>query len=300
MRVAGALVVVLLTLVASVDARGANDPVTTDPRRDAKAPGGSEELRIPSGDSKMNALLYRAQGQGVHPVVVLLHGFPGNERNLDLAQALRRAGFHVLFFNYCGTWGSGGTFGWQNTRDDVKAALAFLRTPENADKWGIDPKRIHVVGHSLGGWLALAGAVDDNQVRCSVAIAPWDLGTYGAMLTSKEKPVEDALGWFSSTMDADAGPVRGVSAQALVDEAMAHAEAWSFASLAKGLEDTRGLVVSTKDEAKERDTDPAPLLAGLKGRAWVLRVVDDDHGLSHHRIVLARDVVGWLKTACAR
>ena len=32
-----------------------------------------------------------AAGAGPHPTMLLLHGLPGNERNLDLAQAARRA-----------------------------------------------------------------------------------------------------------------------------------------------------------------------------------------------------------------
>jgi len=38
--------------------------------------------------------------------VVLLHGYPGNERNLDLAQARRRDGWDIVFFHYRGAWGS--------------------------------------------------------------------------------------------------------------------------------------------------------------------------------------------------
>ena len=47
-------------------------------------------------------------GAGRRPTVVLLHGLPGNEKNLDLAQAIRRAGWNVVTFNYRGSWGSPG------------------------------------------------------------------------------------------------------------------------------------------------------------------------------------------------
>jgi pimeloyl-ACP methyl ester carboxylesterase len=46
---------------------------------------------------------YVASGTGPRPAVVLLHGFPGNERNLDLAQDMRRAGWDVLYLNYRGS-----------------------------------------------------------------------------------------------------------------------------------------------------------------------------------------------------
>src|SRR6478609_9465849 len=73
-------------------------------------PASMDELAIPSHGSRMNGLVYLASGAGPHPVVVFLHGYPGNEKNLDLAQAVRRAGFDAVYFDYRGTWGSGGTF----------------------------------------------------------------------------------------------------------------------------------------------------------------------------------------------
>src|SRR5205085_12529204 len=86
------------------------------------------ELAISSHGSRMNGLIYLAGGTGPHPIVIFLHGFPGNERNLDLAQAVRRAGYNALFFDYRGNWGSGGTFSFANTLADVKAVLACARS----------------------------------------------------------------------------------------------------------------------------------------------------------------------------
>jgi pimeloyl-ACP methyl ester carboxylesterase len=53
----------------------------------------------------LNAVLYIAAGEGPHPNVLLLHGLPGNEQNIDLAQSMRRAGWNVLTFHYRGSWG---------------------------------------------------------------------------------------------------------------------------------------------------------------------------------------------------
>ena len=51
----------------------------------------------------MVTLVYVAAGPGPHPAVILLHGFPGNERNLDLAQDIRRASWDVMYFNIAGS-----------------------------------------------------------------------------------------------------------------------------------------------------------------------------------------------------
>src|SRR3954462_11893092 len=94
-----------------------------DPPRDAAHPARNRQLLIDSHGSKMNALFFLAAGAGPHPTMLLLHGLPGNERNLDLAQAVRRAGWNVLTFTYRGAWGSEGNFSISNAIDDAGAAL---------------------------------------------------------------------------------------------------------------------------------------------------------------------------------
>ena len=67
--------------------------IYTDPAPDKAHPAGMEVLHIPSGGVAINGIAYVAAGPGPHPVLVLMHGLPGNEKNLDLAQAVRRAGW---------------------------------------------------------------------------------------------------------------------------------------------------------------------------------------------------------------
>jgi uncharacterized protein len=78
-------------------------------------------------------------GTGVHPTVSLLHGFPGNERNLDLAQAIRPSGWNVLFFDYRGSWGTSGAFTFAHTMEETTTAIAYLRDSANATRLHIDP-----------------------------------------------------------------------------------------------------------------------------------------------------------------
>ena len=79
------------------------DPVVFD----LDAPPRMIETAFDVEGASLNAVVYEPQGAGPHPALVLLHGFPGFERNLDLAQAARRAGWTVVFFHYRGSWGSG-------------------------------------------------------------------------------------------------------------------------------------------------------------------------------------------------
>jgi len=101
--------------------------VITDPAPDAANPPHSAQVLVPSHGVGMNGLFYLAGGAGPHPTIVLLHGFPGNEQNLDLAQAIRRAGWNVLTMHYRGSWGSPGVFSIAHVLEDVDAAVAFVR-----------------------------------------------------------------------------------------------------------------------------------------------------------------------------
>ena len=76
--------------------------------------------------------------------VLLLHGFPGNEKNLDLAQDLRADGFNVLFFHYRGAWGSEkrscGTCGATgDVRSGDRGARAQTHFPEPPLRMGRSP-----------------------------------------------------------------------------------------------------------------------------------------------------------------
>ena len=105
-RCPGILAVLLITVGCTSD-RSDYDPVSQDPQSiDAANPPAIVEVNFKSQGKRLNGVVYLANGAGPHPTVVLLHGFPGNEKNLDLAQALRRDGFNVLFFHYRGAWGS--------------------------------------------------------------------------------------------------------------------------------------------------------------------------------------------------
>ena len=141
---------------------GPTDPVTSDPAAiDAAFPAAIEEVAIASGESYMVGIVYVAQGAGPHPLVILLHGYPGDERNADLAQSLRRAGWDVLLFHYRGAWGSQGKFSFSNALEDVGSALAEARTASFAKRFRSDPSRVVLVGHSMGGFLAITAAAED-------------------------------------------------------------------------------------------------------------------------------------------
>ena len=256
-----------------------------DVPRDTAQPPGMEELKIPSHGAKMNGFIYLAQGAGTHGVVVFLHGYPGNERNLDLAQAVRRAG----------SWGSGGTFGFQNALDDVGAALAFLRDPANAARFHVDRDRIALVGHSMGGWLALQHAAADPGASCTAALDAWNLGAFGK--DAAAHPERDPGAYFRQTTDAESGPIRG-DAAAMLRETVSNAARWDVLTLASALRSRAVfLAAATRDADADRLELARRLEAAGSGHVRSLHY-DDDHPFSAHRIALAEELVNWLRGGC--
>ena len=152
--------------------------VIADPPVDKAHPAAMIYVRIPSHGELMNGALYTAAGAGPHPAVMLFHGFPGNEQNLDLAQAMRRAGYDVLTMHYRGAWGSPGSFSFTHALEDSDAAIAFLKA--SAAQFHIDARRVFVVGHSMGGWMAAHTAAHDSAIAGAILISAADMGTLGA------------------------------------------------------------------------------------------------------------------------
>lgn len=147
------------------------------------APAGMTELIIPSGNSLIAGFMYRANGSQKHPTMLLLHGFPGNERNLDIAQFVRSKGWNVLYFDYRGSWGSQGTFSFKNCVEDVVNVVRFCQKYQDSLK--IDTSRIVLFGHSMGAWVCIKALEQIPTVRKGLALSTWNIGTYYNSISPK-------------------------------------------------------------------------------------------------------------------
>jgi uncharacterized protein len=77
------LVLAFAGLCGGLRAQQTPAAIDTDPPANQQHQAAMDAFQIPSHGAQLNALTYIATGAGPHPVVVLLHGFPGNEKNLD-------------------------------------------------------------------------------------------------------------------------------------------------------------------------------------------------------------------------
>lgn len=259
------------------------EAVYRDPPVDAAHPARMEVLHIPSGSVAINAVAYVAQGAGPHPTVVLFHGLPGNEKNLDLAQAMRRAGWTVVAPNYRGSWGSPGHFSFKGNLEDAAAVLAWLRGPEGA-KLGVDPKKIVVMGHSMGGWVTAVTGGRDPDLAGAVLISAAD------MSTSAARAADQRLKLAESNRESLAA-----SAKQMADEMATLTPDLGFAAAAPGLTKHPLLVVTSNDGLKPLADKLVMDVKGRGGRVAVVHI-PTDHSYSTARIRLESAVLTWLET----
>jgi uncharacterized protein len=263
-----------------------------DPPRNEAHPAANRQLLIPSHGEEMNAVFFLAAGEGLKPTVLLMHGLPGNERNLDLAQAMRRAGWNVLTFTYRGAWGSTGAFSIGNAVEDTRAALEYVRRPEVAARYGVDTSHVVLVGHSMGGFAAAMVGADDPAVAGIILLDAWNVGASVAQIRQSGA---EGRGAAIASLDDLGHALSGASAETLIDEALASTSAWDLTTHADALARHPVLVVyATQGIAEDNRALVAAIQAQPGARTDVV-AFETDHAFADHRIALSVAVVDWLE-----
>src|ERR1700749_4900363 len=277
----------LLALTFTTRAQNTPAAITTDPPREKDFPAGMEAPDIIRHGTRLNAVFYLAAGEGPHPVVLLLHGFPGNEQNMDLAYAIRRAGWNVLVPHYRGSWGSAGNFSFSNAIEDTQAAIAFLRDPANAKKYRTDATKIAIVGHSMGGFLGLYATAHHQAILGMAAISAWNL------VPSAARPESPAR----AKSFHDAAPrLAGTTPEGMLSEAKQNSAKWNYVDWAGELKSRPIFVVESADG---NVPDNHALFEALQkaGDARATEVhMETDQRYNDHRIALQTAILNWLES----
>lgn len=261
--------------------------IYTDAPADKEHPAAMEVIHIPSGGVEINGIAYVAAGAGPHPTVILCHGLPGNEKSLDLAQAMRRAGWTVIAFNYRGSWGSPGQFRFAQNLEDAAAVLAFARDPANAAKLRIDPARLVVMGHSMGGWVTALTAAQDPKLLGAAMISAANLGAFG-----KAPREQLAAGMKANGQEA----LAGTSPEIMADELIANAAAFDWTKDAAALAATNLFILSSDDGLAPGTDALAKAIRDGGGAKLKTLHVATDHSWSDARVRLQAEVLRWLET----
>ncbi|NIJ37087.1 pimeloyl-ACP methyl ester carboxylesterase [Sphingopyxis panaciterrae] len=261
--------------------------IYTDPAADKAHPAAMEVVHIPSGDVAINGVVYVPAGAGPHPTVVLCHGLPGNEKSVDLAQAMRRAGWTVITFNYRGSWGSPGDYRFARNLEDADAVLAFARDPANAAKLRIDPKRLVIMGHSMGGWVTALTAAHDKALLGAAMISAGNMGWLGKL------PREQAIKMLGNN---GTEALAGTTPEIMADELIAGKDRFDFVKAAPELAATNLFILTSDDGLAPMSDALAKAIKADGGARLTTAHVATDHSWSDARIRLQTEILTWLAT----
>jgi pimeloyl-ACP methyl ester carboxylesterase len=293
------LLAAVLVLGSSSRAQQLPAALTTDPPVDKAHPAAMESFQIPSHGQPMNAVAYLAAGAGPHPAVIVLHGFPGNGKNLDIAQAIRRAGWNAIYFNYRGSWGTPGVFSFGNAIEDTQAAIAYLREPANATRLHIDPKRIVLIGHSMGGFMAAYAGSHDPAILGTALISAANFHDWAGGDLKPDQELANRARLVKGIVDNDILPLAGCTAVGLADEMLSHRKQWNFVDYA-AMFGARPLLLITSDDGLAPGANHLAAAVRASGNAHVTEAhFATDHSYSDQRIALQAAVLNWL-ASCNR
>jgi pimeloyl-ACP methyl ester carboxylesterase len=261
----------------------------------ANLPAATVQMILPSHGNNLLGVFYLAAGAGPHPTAIVFHGFPGFEQNLDIAQDLRAHGWNVLAMHYRGSWGVKGNFSFEHAAEDADTQVRFLLDPANAQKYHVDPRRIVVIGHSMGGYMAASAIAHNPQVTAAVLISAWNISRGfknrrrpgEAPLTVKEEA--EAIG-----LDNNLAPLAGTSGLALAREIQDHREALNFLNLASQIAPRPVFVITASEGLAPIDHALAEAITKAGDTHVTERHWNTDHSYSGQRAELASAILQWL------
>ena len=142
-------------------------------------------VKIPtaSGDA-IEAWVYRPEGSGPHPAVVMAHGIGGIKAGglAPFAERFRDEGFAAIAFDYRNFGGSGGqpreALSVPRQRADYSTVIGWA-----SEQPYIDSRQIFVWGTSFAGMHVVELAVSDTRLAAAIAQAPLTDGLAAAMMT---------------------------------------------------------------------------------------------------------------------
>ena len=246
-------------------------------------------------EERLLGLIYLADGEGPHKTLLLLHGFPGNEKNLDIAQMLRRGGYNVLVFHYSGSWGSRGRYSFSQNYRDLQAVRKAISGEAFSRYHRIDRDNVYLAGHSVGGFLTMLAARDGMDFQGFAPIAPYNLGIQAERIHSgNEEAHRETLDLFEGGLK----PLSGATAESLMADIMQNRTGWDLLGDSNIYSDRKMLLVmAARDVCAHPGIHQVPVAEALARAGGDKTVVSLScaHDFSEKRVALAEAIYEWLE-----
>jgi len=241
-----------------------------------------KNVEVPHGELKLKGRLYKPKVEGSSPSAIICHGYPGDTKNMDLAEELALNGYNVLVFFYAGAWGSEGTYRFKNLTPSAKSALDwFIAQPY------VDPNRMALISHSMGA-VPLTNLMSvDKRVKTGVLMAPAsDLSPMGT-----PEMVDNVFKIFREMAEGKLST--GKDEEYKADMVYASKELNPMDKVGS-IKAPLMVIVGSKDDITVPEVCKALYEKTTSDKKWVL-TEGADHSFTEHRYSLHREILGWLK-----
>lgn len=241
-----------------------------------------ETVRIPANGFNLAASVAKPAGAtSPLPAVVLASGSGPMDRDStvfgipimgEIAGALVDAGFLVVRYDKRGIGQSGGRAESATIPDyteDVRAVVAWLEKRKDVDK-----RRIAVVGHSEGAWVALGAAARDKRIAAVVLIA-------GPATTGADVVLEQQARLFDRMKTPDTERQEKVALQKQINAAVLGKSTW------EGIPDNVRKTADIPWFHSYLSFDPARLMRDVRQPVLILQGELDSQVPPHHADRLA-------------
>ena len=241
-----------------------------------------EDIGFDSRGNKLKGRTYKPDKQGKHPAVAICHGYPGDTKNMDLAEELALNGYAVLVFYYQGAWGSEGTYRFSNLVPSTMDAVKYLKSLDY-----VDPKRVGLISHSMGA-IPLSNVMSkDQSIKTGVLMSPAsDISKWLA------PGVIDNI--FNIFLGMAEGKLAYGDAEGYKADLMEAADGLNPMDKIAEIEAPILIMVGSADNVTNPDDCKALYEKATQPKQWML-IDGADHGYSEHRLILQEKILEWLR-----
>jgi dipeptidyl aminopeptidase/acylaminoacyl peptidase len=241
-----------------------------------------ENVSIPGEGVSLIGRVYRPAPEGRYPAAVICLGYPGDTKNMDLAEELALSGIAVLVFYYKGAWGSGGSFRFLSMEASTRGALAYVRGLPY-----VDASRVALVSHSMGALPLTKVMASDPSVKAGALMSP----ITDISLWTQGDALETVIPHFLTSAK---GKLEGLTADQLRGDLKEIERNGNPVRLVRNVHAPLLIVVGSRDEVSPPDVVKEFYDAAREPKKWV-RIEGADHAFSEHRVQVIGAVIDWLR-----
>lgn len=211
--------------------------------------------------------------------VLFLHGYPGSQKNYDLAEELALKGFRCFVMHYRGAWKSKGQYSLYGNLKDSEMVLEHIQSE------GYKKENINLIGASWGGFMAMMLLVRHTSLRKIILLAPF------INLSSHPEAFEKGVDFLASITKPS---IQNYERQALASDLKRLLEEYNPLPKLSGINGSKVLIIHGANDTICPIKYSMELKSMFQTPASLVKLEDQDHFL-HTRELLFEQCSKFLR-----